>query len=123
MRARLNCLEQYRSIKNIEARERPQIEVVLHSAIQHPKRCQRFQLLGDNCLFRIGPQDRSREFQKRGIFDFNDAWGNHIAEADVDLHRDPSTSKSCPEANTHALIVRVLFDPSDLQRLRIVFDT
>jgi len=34
------------TLKTVQARERPPIEIVLHSAVQHSKHGQRFQLLG-----------------------------------------------------------------------------
>src|SRR5205823_13385744 len=59
---------------------------------------------------------------KRGIFDLNGAWGNHIAKANVDLHWDSSASKGCVEANPHALVLGILLYPGDLYRLCIEFN-
>src|SRR5437667_12684305 len=104
---RERCLDriyQNWTLKTIQARERPQIEIVLHSAVQHSKHGQRLQLFGDDRFLWISPQDRSRKFQKGRVLDFNCCWCNNVAKA-IDLHWDSSASKGCMEANAHALVL------------------
>ena len=123
MKCSLDGLEQDRSIKSVETRERPQIEEIFHPTIQRRECRQSLQLLGNNRLFGIGTKHGSREFQKRGVFNFDDSWVNYIAEPDIDLHWDASTNKDCPEANPDSFVVRVLFDSGNLHGLRVELDT
>src|SRR5437879_9344108 len=123
--SRERCLDriyQNWTLKTIQARERPQIEIVLHSAVQHSKHGQRLQLFGDDRFLWISPQDRSRKFQKGRVLDFNCCWCNNVAKANIDLHWDSSASKGCMEANAHALVLGILFNPGDLYRLCIEFN-
>src|SRR5438552_12201612 len=63
---RLDRAHQIWTLKTKQARERPQIEIVLHSAVKHSKHGQRFQLFGNDRFLWISSQDRSRKFQKGG---------------------------------------------------------
>src|SRR5438874_1194063 len=118
----LDRAQQNWTLKTVQASERPQIEIVLRSAVQHSKHGQGFQLFGNDRFLWIGAQDRSRKFQKGRVLDFNSCWCNNVAKANIDLHWDSSASKGCMEANEHALVLGILFNPGDLYRLCIEFN-
>src|SRR5207302_1322892 len=109
------------TLETVQPRERPQIEIVLHSAVQHSKHGQRFQLFGNDRFLWISPQDRSRKVQKGRVLDFNSCWCNNVANANIDLHWDSSACTGCMEANPHSLLLGILLNPCDLYRLCIEF--
>src|SRR5438067_12215551 len=121
---RERCLDrahQNWTLKTVQARERPQIEIVLHSAVQHSKHGQRYQLFVNDRFLWIGSLDRSRKFQNGRVLDFNRLWCNNIAKANVDLHWYSSASKACVEANRHTSVLGILFNPGDRYLVSIEF--
>ena len=54
-------LDQILPFKRVHAREQGEVIVILHPAVQQTEFGERFELLGDNGLLGIGPENRSRE--------------------------------------------------------------
>jgi len=118
-----DCFEQDRSIKSEQTGERPQIEEILHPTIQHLKCGQRFQLLGNDCLFGISSKNGSWEFQSAG-YSISTTPGLTTSPKPISICIGIRvTSKDCAEANPDSFVVRVLFDSGNLHRLGVELDT
>jgi len=107
-------LHQTLSLKRIHAGEEGEIVEVFHSAVEETERRQRFQLLGNDRLFRIGAEHRRREIQQAWLFYVRGFRSNDIAEADIELHRNSRSRERCVELDSDTLVIRVFFDPADL---------
>ncbi len=97
-------------------REEPHVVEVLHAAVQRAQVDHRLELLGDHGLARVARERGRGEVEQRRVRDDFRARRDHVAEADVELHRNARLAEQADEAHAHALVVRVLLDALRLHR-------
>ncbi len=78
---------------------------------------------GDNGLSRISLEHRSEKIEQRWKLNVGWPWNHDISEADIDLHRNSRFRQHRVEADSDALVVRVLLDSGDLDGIAIEFDS
>jgi hypothetical protein len=111
---REGLLDRLRQVGSIEielAREQPEIEEVLHPAVQGSEVDHSFELLGHDGLSRIHAEPRCRELEEGRVGPNFRARMNNVAEADVELHGQTSSLEKPSERDPDAHVVRVLLDP------------
>ena len=93
----LNRLGENFSFELERSRQDLQVVKILHAGIGNSEFHKRFEFFGNDRLFRIGQQTRSRKFQKRGVADLGRCGCDDVAEADVNLNGNLCALEICKQ--------------------------
>ena len=93
--------------------EHEEIEVVLHAGVEEPAVHHDVELLGHDLLATIRTQAGRGVAEQRREHELFGRERERIAEADVDLERDPRRAEARLEARAHALVLLALPDATD----------
>lgn len=91
-------------------RQEPDVEEILHAAVQDAQLDHGLELLGDHALSAVAAKLRCREAEDRGIFHKLSRRDHHVAEADVKLHGNARGVQPSPKPDPYPFIVSILGD-------------
>ena len=81
---------------------------VLHARVRHPESHHRLELFCHHCLARVCPQTRCQEAEQLREGRFDHTRGHRIAEANVHLELDPSSTEIGGETDAHSAVLLLL---------------
>ena len=120
---RLNGPFQHRPFECEGAGNRPYVEEVLHSGIQHAQRHHGVELLRDHGFRWVGFKGWDRLIEQRWIFDFDGARRDDVAVADVHMYRQTGAGEPGVEAQADAAVLILFTRGRSAQRRRAEDDT
>src|SRR4030067_1355306 len=91
--------------------KQPDVEKILHAAVQGPELAHRLEFLRDRALPTVTQKAGSGKVEKGRVIHLVWSRDDDIPEADVDLHCDPGIPKVSTEADAHPFVVDFHRDP------------